>query len=302
MSDMDTKEKTIYPLTNNTMEEEILNWCLWVWEADTDYLLCDGDIDSLPNLYQQDEIIYEYNQYWQEWSKKSCTIFSAVGAVSDLFNYKFSIDEIKEIDDMSYTLTRVKWEWWYIKSAVDLVAKWWNNNKKLTDKYWKVAYYRVSRWDDDSIEKIISKWYTMVVGYNWNSKYNADYRADNVLNWTDFWPSTYWHATDLRKKNKRYIKDSTAWRPYNKYELDHKISEIKCFQSYGYVYVSVKQDSLEEIKRLNEFKTITLNIIELNSKLRHLTNDKNYKSILNYANNKNREKLKDIERELAKYS
>jgi hypothetical protein len=32
----------------------------------------------------------------------SCTIFAAVGCLSDLMNYKFSYDEIKEIDELSY--------------------------------------------------------------------------------------------------------------------------------------------------------------------------------------------------------
>lgn len=280
--------------------EELENGCIWVGDSDTDYLLCDGDIDSLPNLYQQDEVIYEYNQSNQEWSKKSCTIFSAVGAVSDLFNYQFSLDEIKEIDDISYTLTRRKGEWWYIKSAVDLVAKRWNNNKELTDKYGKVAYYRVSKYNDESIEKIISKWYTLVVWYNWNSKYNADYNANWILNWTDFWASTYGHATDLRKKNRWYIKDSYEWRKYNQYDLEHNISKIKCFQLYGYVYVSVKQESLEEIKRLSELKTKVLQAIELNSAIWHLVNDTTYKNKLHEMNNANREKLKTVEKMLAK--
>lgn len=52
--------------------------CLGTGNEITDYVLCDGDIDLLPNLYQQDNIRYEYNQSNQSWSKKSCTIFSAM--------------------------------------------------------------------------------------------------------------------------------------------------------------------------------------------------------------------------------
>jgi len=52
---------------------------------------------------QQDDIIFAYNQYNQARSKKSCTIFSAIGAISDLYNYEFSLDEIKKIDELSYT-------------------------------------------------------------------------------------------------------------------------------------------------------------------------------------------------------
>lgn len=92
-----------------TMEEIVYeNGALGVGEQVTDYLLAEGFEDNLPKLVQQDNIIYEYNQYKQQWSKKSCTIFSAIGAVSDLFNYEFSIDEIKTIDNMSYERGRRK--------------------------------------------------------------------------------------------------------------------------------------------------------------------------------------------------
>ena len=76
--------------------------CLGIGEQDTDYILRDGDIDLLPELYQQDNIRYEYNQGNQSWSKVSCTIFAAVGMLSDLMNYQFTLDEIKEIDNLSY--------------------------------------------------------------------------------------------------------------------------------------------------------------------------------------------------------
>jgi hypothetical protein len=57
----------------------------------------------LPTLFDQDEIYFEYNQNNQERSKKSCTIFNAIGAVSDLRNYEYKIEQIKEADDQSYT-------------------------------------------------------------------------------------------------------------------------------------------------------------------------------------------------------
>ena len=87
--------------------DEIQNGCLGTGVQNTDYLI-DGFEDKLPTLYDQDNIIYEYNQYTQDRSKQSCTIFSAIGAISDLFNYEFPLSEIKEIDEKSYTLGRVK--------------------------------------------------------------------------------------------------------------------------------------------------------------------------------------------------
>jgi hypothetical protein len=54
-------------------------------------------------------------------------------------------------------------------------------------------------------------------------------------------------------------------------------------------------DNLEEIKRLEEMKTKLLKAIELHSELRHLTNEKNYQSILHYVNDKHRDKIKTVE-------
>ena len=53
------------------MEEEIIeNGCLGLWEKPTDYILTEWLLDNMPTLYQQDEIIYQYNQWKQDWSKK----------------------------------------------------------------------------------------------------------------------------------------------------------------------------------------------------------------------------------------
>ena len=78
------------------MDKEVL-WCLWAWATSTDYVLCSGDEDLLPPLVKKDEIRFEYNQYANKWSYVSCTIFAAVWMLSDLTNYQFTYDEIKEI-------------------------------------------------------------------------------------------------------------------------------------------------------------------------------------------------------------
>ena len=109
--------------------EEDMNGCLGDGIQTTDYLL-EGFDDALPDLIQQDNIIYAYNQYKQSWSKKSCTVFSALGAISDLFNYEFPLDEIKKVDDMSYSRGRMKDSGWWTQAAVKLVADYWNEHHK----------------------------------------------------------------------------------------------------------------------------------------------------------------------------
>ena len=281
------------------MQEEL--GCLWIWEQPTDYVLCDWDSELLPTLYKKDEIRFEYNQAKNKRSEKSCTIFSAIGAASDLTNYKFSEAEIKEIDSLSYQRGRLQGQGWYVQSAFKLVADWWNANEALVKKYWKLAYYRISKYDDNIIEDVISKLYTVWGNYHPTSEYNQD-RADWMLDGTVFGTQTNWHAVDIiSKEGQRSVKDSYYWRLYNIYGLKNKLSQITNYWQYFYVYTLVKEDNLEEIKRLNEFKANLVKAIELNSAMWHQTNDKNYQAILHYVNEKHRAKVKDIDIELAKY-
>lgn len=287
------------------MEKEI-NGCLGSWEQVTDYLLVEWFEDKLPTLYQQDDIIFEYNQNKWSWSKKSCTIFSAIWAISDLFNYEFKQAEIKEIDDISYTWGRFPDQWWYVQSAVKLVADYWNEHHSDLGK---VAYYRFDVTNDNLLNSIINKWYTVMTNIRGNWKYQMDYLRDDILNWTEFGSWTYWHALSIiNYKGKRSVKDNYKGRLCNDsktdcniFELEHEVSEISVFGTNWYIYTKVAEDALEEVKRLNEFRTTLINVIETNSRLWHLTNDKNYQAILHYVNEKNRRKLSDCDEQLAKY-
>ena len=285
------------------MEEEVL-WCLGIWEQDTDYVLCNGDTDLLPTLYKKDEIRFEYNQGNQDWSINSCTIFAAAWMYSDLTNYEFSIDELKEIDDSSYlpwyTHTRVKWQWWYVKDAIDCVRKYVNGRKDLVEKYWKVASYRISKYDDDIVEDTLGKLYTIDWNHGLNSLYTKD-KADWMIDGTDFWYNTNWHSVDIIcKDGQRSVKNSYKGTKNNIYWLKHKLSEISNFWQYFYVFTLVREDNLEEIKRLNEFKSQLLIAVEQNSKLWHLTNSENYRVKLHDMNELHRKKLQDIANELEK--
>lgn len=285
-------------------KEEI--WCLGIWEQSTDFRLCNGNSDLLPKLYKKDEIRFEYNQ--RKWSRGrvSCTIFAAMWAVSDLTNYEFSETEAKNIDDTSYNNPeyahiRLPWKWWYVSHAVDHMRKWWNGNEELVKKYWNLASYRISKYDDEMIEDAINNLYTI----DWNlcptAEYILDYTEDWMVDGTNFWYDTNWHSLCVICKDwQRSVKDNYKWAKYNIYWLKNKLSKITNFWPCFYVFTLVKEDNLEEIKRLNEFKTNLLNATELNSKMRHQTKDTNYQSILHYMNEKNRKKLQDCEDELRK--
>lgn len=281
--------------------DKIELWCLGTGEMNTDYQLCNWDSDLLPTLVKKDEIRFEYNQGKQSWSKASCTIFAAMWMLSDLINYEFSLAELKEVDELSYERGRIRWQWWYVQSAVKLVADRYNESK-LSETHWKVAYYRISKYDNDIVENVIDKLYTI----DWNLcptlDYINDYSADWMVDWKSFGVDTNWHSIDVISNNwQRSVKDSYKWRKYNIYGLKNKLSSMSNFWAYFYVYTLVKDNALEDIKRLNEFKAALLVAIEQNSKLRHLTNDTNYQSILHYMNEKNRKKIEDIDNELKKY-
>ena len=276
------------------MEEKNL-WCLGIWDEDTDYVLCNGDNDLLPPLVKKDEIRYEYNQWNQSWSKNSCTIFAAIWMLSDLINYEFSLKQIKEADELSYEpwkypVDRVRGKWWYVKYAVECVADRYNSSE-LSKKYWKVAYYRISKYDDEIIENAIDKLYTI----DWNQCITAEFnqdRQDWMIDGTNFWTNTNWHSIDVIKKSwQRSVKNSYKGTKNNIYWLKHKLSELTNFGTYFYVYTLVKEDTLEEIKRLNEIKSECNLLIEHLWKLYHLVNDTNFQWILHYTADKLRAKI-----------
>ena len=288
------------------MEEEVL-WCLWIGESDTDYVLCEWDSDLLPTLYKKDEIRFEYNQYAESWSYVSCTIFAAIGMASDLTNYPFSYDEIKEIDDTSYDNpkyphVRKRGEWWYVKYAVDHVQTWWNNNPELVKKYWKLAYFRIGKYNDEIIEDAIGKLYTIDWNFCPTTLYNQD-KQDWMIDGTDFWTNTNWHSVDVICKSwQRSVKDSCKWRKNNIYWLRNKLSAISNYWPYFYIYTLVEDWAEKDIKRLNEMKTKLVQAISVNSELWHLTNSESYRVKLHNMNQENRLKLEHVNKELAKYN
>lgn len=282
--------------------EEIKDGCLGLGEKTTDYILTEGLLDALPKLYQQDEIIYQYNQGKQDWSQKSCTLFSPIGALSDLWNVEIPLKVIKIRDDGSYNRGRRKGEWWWVQLGVDYIVDCWNNSA-FWEKYWKSAYYSIDLRNDELVEGILDKRYTICTWFQWNAKYQNDKNRDGILDGTEWGASTFWHAvnaiwgidTPSRIKDNYY-----GTSKYNIYGVKHNFSEIPCYYDRGYVITKVKEDKLEELKRLNEMNTVVLTLIENNSRLWHLTNDEKLREELHKQNNLLRSKQKDIENEIKK--
>lgn len=282
-------------------ENIITDWCLGLWDKPTDYILTEGLLDALPTLYQQDEIIFQYNQWKQKWSEKSCTLFSPVWAISDLMNIEIPLSTIKEWDELSYSKWRRKGNWRYVAMWVEHICDCYNASN-LAKWHWKVAYYSVDIKDNELVKKILDKRYTICTGYQWNAKYNNDKNDNWVLDGTSFGSSTYWHAVNTIwsiNENPARIKDNYYWTSkYNIYDLAHNFSELSCFYDRWYVITKVSEDNFERVKELNEFRTILIQTIEYNSAMWHKTKDVNYQKKLNEMNNANRQKLKDIDEQL----
>lgn len=291
------------------MEEEKL-WCLGLGAEDTDYILCEWDEDLLPKLYKQDEIRYEYNQGANDRSRLSCTIFSAIWMLSDLMNYPFEYAQIKEIDEESYITTkypkRLKWNWRFTKYAVWLSKDRWNASK-MAKELWQVAYYRINK-RDLMVEYALDNLYTLDTNMCPTKEYNSDFKTDGILDGSDFWKNTNWHAIDIIKDNgQRSVKDNYKWRKTydgkkecNIYELKHELKDLTNYSEWLYIFTKVKEDNLERIKQLNEIKSRLLQWIPLNSELRHLTWSKTYKDKLHSMNDTYREWLEYINNELKK--
>lgn len=66
----------------------------------------------------------EYNQ--NDVNAYSCTVFAAMGALSDLAGYRFTLEEQKEVFDLAVKEGLDPTFGWYGHKAVDLVRRWWN--------------------------------------------------------------------------------------------------------------------------------------------------------------------------------
>ena len=278
------------------------NWCLGDWYESTDFLLTEADIYSLPELYTQDTIRYDYNQWKQTWSKKSCSIFSALWNMSDLKNYKFSLDEIREIDTESYRRGRVQWQWWYTKNAFALVCEWWN--KKFPNN--PAAYYAVLFQNDAKCNLIMWKNYDLWVSFNYTKDYVKDMDENGEIDRATKWEQKIvWHCVnEIIKDNRKQIKDSydgSAKQYYKINVTNSALYDAWIYHTWAYVFTNVKEDNLWEVKRLEKVKVACLNALEYNSQLWHETNDKILQQKLHDTNEWIRNNnLKYIEENLAK--
>ena len=292
LSNMKTNSETLITWIEQI---EVFDWALWVWQEATDFDI--WDIGSIPNLVKQDDIIFEYNQYKKPTWTSDCTLFWPFWALSDLKNKRLTDEDIESIRKLAAEKGKKDNKWRYTKLWVDTVVKWWNNNNK--DKILYVIWDLL--WAD--MLEALWLWYSLVVTFRGNAKYNQDIYADGRVDWIDFDPSTYWHCTRIRLINwKIMVIDSANWIvSYNKYELKDLKWLVREWTFYPTAYLILNEHQVEkskqEIERLTNFRTLVEQNISNNSSMYHLSNDVNFQLWLHNCNNTLRNKLEDIKTE-----
>lgn len=284
--------------------KELVDWVLWDWHTDSDYQLTYEEIEWLPPLFVQDDVRFDYNQGKQAWSKKSCTIFAALWAISDLWNYPFSLAEIKEYDDLSYPNGRKEWSWWYTKNAIDMCCKKWNQDHP--DK--PVVYYYVPSYDDAKVNKIIEKNYDFNISFNYTKDYVLDLAEDMCIDRAEKNLKTLVsHAVCQIYKNWKTVKDNYAGSKDQYYKVNVSNKDLQTagiLHPWWYLIVKVAENNYAELKRMEKVKTACLNALEMNSALRHATNDQTLKNKLHDVNerirNNNLKYIEDKTKELRK--
>lgn len=136
-------------------------------------------------------------QYLQdEVSHNSCTLHGSLGAISDLTGYKFTLEERKALWEQAKSLGASDATGWWINKAVDLVRNYWNTQHPEN----KLVSFRIVMGSPDW-NAILSKGYSVVVGYNGNGDYNADEMKDRTLDETTFGAPTYGHCVRIKSQD-----------------------------------------------------------------------------------------------------
>ena len=163
---------------------------------------------------------------------------------------------------------------------------------KISDAMKKAFEAEEEQYDDDVIEYALSNLYTIDWNYCPTKEYNED-KQDWMIDWKNFGYKTNWHSVDVICKNwQRSVKDSGSRPEINIYWLKHKLSELTNYGEWFYIFTLVKEDKVEEIKRLNEIKAESLIAIEHLWKIYNLINDKALQKELHNLADKLRAKVK----------
>jgi len=164
----------------------------------------------------------------------SCTVHAAITNVSNIFWYKFSIDERKELWNLAKKNGAKEGVGWYTNSAVDLVRKRWNKKNKN-----RLVYSFMVEFNSNDFWKMLEKWYIGTWSFSGSRKYTLD-KYDNcaidTVTENNYGPIRYWHAINFvlgEDKKTLYVIDN-----YNKYKCNvYKLINYEQIEKYIHRYV-----------------------------------------------------------------
>lgn len=184
---------------------------------------------ALKTQYKQDEVSYN-----------SCTLHAAIGCVTSLTGYVYTLAEREALWAKAKTLGASDDTGWGMSEAIDLVRNDYNS-KHPNDP---LMSFSVTLGDQHFFD-IIDLGYGIQIGYNGNSTYNTDAKhdGDDTLNMTSFGAGTYKHIITINNSDATnlLVVDS-----YPQYENDtYKVprSHIQplvdsgCYYGSGYFFV-----------------------------------------------------------------
>lgn len=220
-------------------------------ELDEDILLLEWESELLRKLSKvrtQDNIIHSYNQYLQKETTSACTLYNPLSAISSLYNKLFTKDEVMSM--WNYAVKNYWYKQWkgnYAETGVKAVCKWWNESNPSQ----RVVYFKTYHWSEEA-KIAVDKWYALCSSIGGNSKYNED-RYDGVVDMTDHWKQTYWHAIPVYKINGKYtVADSLAMIP--RYTLQNEPKDIKAFRPNCYVILPEKEVGDKMLKVIEKIR------------------------------------------------
>lgn len=191
-------------------------------------------------------------QYHQpDVSSVSCTIHGAFGCVSDLLKFVFTDDQRKALWALALARGAKEGFGWSLRGAVDLVR---DEAEKYTGV--KLSTYQVKLLSAE-FGDLISKGYSVNVGYSGNKEYNSD-KLDGRLDKTSFGVSTYGHSVRMCEDKEdvdflnvvvdNYSKSTSKPNIYRiaKEALPDLVNNGVFFQ-LGYVFIVKEDETRQEL-------------------------------------------------------
>ena len=196
-----------------------------------DFRIFNDIIEETPMSFWDNKIQYNQNLI----HPNSCFIHWPIGAISDLFGYKWKPWEIKEMVEYSWT---TEWAdpswWWYFADAVKYVSK------QAILKGLNVIYYRMPA--KDYLE-LLKRWYSVITGFNVSKEWFSDKQDDWILNhsWGKYWKPSNWHCIRLTQKEGKiyaidnYLNKNWYTNIYQIQDIQWMVDDWTFFQCW-YIY------------------------------------------------------------------